>query len=137
MQLMHKSRPPNMVAMRAVEQPASRLPGLRSLLTNGGSGEQSGRQASATKSNMTKADFTPTESFTHLKLTAEKMMHDQATTKTDLSITQSKLQKFEKIEKTLELKKQELQNENHMLRVSASFVVINHQDEKDRSFFTR
>lgn len=114
MATMQMNRPSNS-SLRTMDH-SSRLPGLRSLLGKGSSME-SGRQAAASKS-VSKTEFTPTENFTHLKMTAERMMQDQASTKTDLSITQSKLQKFEEKERNLELEKQELQNDNQMLRVS-------------------
>ncbi|EFJ11290.1 hypothetical protein SELMODRAFT_426465 [Selaginella moellendorffii] len=60
------------------------------------------------------------ESFTHLKLTAEKMLQEQACVRSDLEIANSKLAKAEEELRALEAKNQEISNENAMLKVKHS-----------------
>ncbi|XP_058086234.1 synaptonemal complex protein ZEP1-like isoform X4 [Magnolia sinica] len=56
-------------------------------------------------------------SFTNLKLTAEKLVKEQASVKTDLEMAHSKLKKSAENIRALELKLQETSNENAKLKV--------------------
>ncbi|ERN14620.1 synaptonemal complex protein ZEP1 isoform X1 [Amborella trichopoda] len=56
-------------------------------------------------------------SFANLKLTAEKLVHDQACAKTDLEFANSKLKKFAEQIHALEAKLQDASNENAKLKV--------------------
>ncbi|MCO5558957.1 hypothetical protein L7F22_012548 [Adiantum nelumboides] len=55
------------------------------------------------------------ESLAQLKLTAEKMIQEQASVKTDLQITYSKLEKSEQDVRSLETRLQGTKNENFVL----------------------
>ncbi|KAH7440407.1 hypothetical protein KP509_04G105600 [Ceratopteris richardii] len=64
-----------------------------------------------------KCEVRPSEGLTQLKLTAEKMLQEQASVKTDLQVTYSKLEKSEQEVQLLETRLQEIKDENGMLRV--------------------
>eukprot|EP01018_Ginkgo_biloba_P005006 Gb_09289 [translate_table: standard] len=64
-----------------------------------------------------KTDYRGGENFTHLKLTAEKLVQEQACAKTDLQIANSKLKKSTEQIRGLETKLQDVSNENAKLKV--------------------
>ncbi|MCO5586102.1 hypothetical protein L7F22_040041 [Adiantum nelumboides] len=70
-------------------------------------------QRSEARSN--KSDLRASESLAQLKLTAEKMIQEQASVKTDLQVTYSKLEKSEQDVLSLETRLQDTKNENFVL----------------------
>ncbi|KAJ7557411.1 hypothetical protein O6H91_05G125700 [Diphasiastrum complanatum] len=94
-------------AVRVLEQPRQ---SVRALL---GSNKSCQPKVDA----IMRSDCQTGESFTHLKLTAEKMVQEQACVKADLQIAKAKLQKSEEQIRSLESKLRDISNENAMLKV--------------------
>ncbi|CAM6109399.1 unnamed protein product [Calypogeia fissa] len=68
------------------------------------------------RQGLSMGDFTG-ENFNQLKITAEKMIQEQACVKSDLQILKTKLRKSEDQVRTLESKVQDMNNENAMYKV--------------------
>ncbi|XP_065848227.1 synaptonemal complex protein 2-like [Euphorbia lathyris] len=81
------------------------------------SGSVSGSARNLSLSSRPSSDSLSSGSFANLKLTAEKLIKEQASVKTDLEIANSKLKKSMEIISALEEKLQSAFNENAKLRV--------------------
>eukprot|EP00850_Spirogloea_muscicola_P002446 SM000009S23575 [mRNA] locus=s9:791137:793557:+ [translate_table: standard] len=96
-------------------------PSLRSMLMQRKSAGQQDFQSTAADESFVRApaqqqDIPAGESFSHLKLTAEKMMQEQACARSDLQLLQTKLQKAEEQIQQLEAKLQHTSGENAKLK---------------------
>ncbi|KAI5071654.1 hypothetical protein GOP47_0013905 [Adiantum capillus-veneris] len=69
------------------------------------------------EARMNKSDLRASESLSQLKLTAEKMIQEQASVKTDLQVTYTKLEKSEQEVRSLEMRLQDTKNDNFVLRL--------------------
>ncbi|XP_059279772.1 synaptonemal complex protein 1-like [Lycium ferocissimum] len=97
----------------------SKLLGLSGMkgLDNFKSLSRSGLGAAKPMSISTRSDMVSTGSFANLKLTAEKLVKEQASAKTDLQLASSKLKKLTEDVRMLEEKLQNAYNENAKLKV--------------------